>query len=73
MNTLINLVLSIVLNVFSNGTNQPTEAFVSQQESIQICEKQHFTLEDLKSNYVITKEEVIRNQVITNVGNSSTN
>ena len=66
MNTLINLVLSIVLNVLSYGTNQPENTFVSNHKITKTSQKQSFKLEDLRSNYLITKEEVTRDLVRIN-------
>lgn len=66
MNALINLVLSIVLNFLSYGTNQADIAQVTMYQSVQEFKKQSYQLEDLRSHYLITKEEVTENLVIIN-------
>tara|TARA_B100000809_G_scaffold162008_1_gene159311 strand:+ start:12139 stop:12324 length:186 start_codon:yes stop_codon:yes gene_type:complete len=58
MNTLINLVLAIVLNFLSNGTNQPDLAQFTFNHSVKEAKNQSYQLEDLRSHYLITKEEV---------------
>ncbi|MGY8932888.1 MAG: hypothetical protein ACKVIM_01820 [Flavobacteriales bacterium] len=54
MNALINLVLAIVLNFLSNGTNHPDLINHAVKED----KNQSYQLEDLRSHYLITKEEV---------------
>ena len=73
MNTLIYLVVSIVLNVLPYGANQPEVRIVSENQENQVCEKQYFKLEDLRSQYVITKEEMTQNLVRIKVETISTN
>jgi hypothetical protein len=72
MNTLINLVLSIVLNLFSFGTHQPKVTQVSSQQ-IMVCEQSNYHLKDLNSHYLISKEELSKSLVRIKVENSSTN
>ena len=72
MNTLINLVLSIVLNLLSFGTHQPQVTQVSSQQII-VCEQSNYHLKDLNSHYLISNEEVSQSLVRIKVENSSTN
>ncbi|MFK5983750.1 MAG: hypothetical protein QM499_12640 [Flavobacteriaceae bacterium] len=72
MNTLINLVLSIVLNLLSIGTHQPKVTQVSSQQ-IMVCEQSDYHLKDLNSHYLITNEEVSKSLVRIKVENISTN
>ncbi len=73
MNTLINLVLSIVLNLLSLGTNQPNSNYVSSSENIQVCQEHSFQLKDLNSHYLITNEEVTQSKLRIKVETISTN
>ncbi len=73
MNTLINLVLSIVLNVLSIGTNQPEATYVSNSQNIQVCQEHRFKLKDLNSHYLITNEEVTKSILRIKVEAVSTN
>jgi len=72
MNTLINLVLSIVLNLLSFGTHQPQVSQVSSQQMM-VCEQSNYHLKDLNSHYLISNEEVSQSLVRIKVENSSTN
>ena len=58
MNTLINLVLAIVLNFLSNGTNHQDLTQFTFNQSVKEARNQSYQLEDLRSHYLITKEEV---------------
>ena len=58
MNALINLVLAIVLNFLSNGTNHPDLTQFTFNQSVNETRNQSYQLEDLRSHYLITKEEV---------------
>jgi hypothetical protein len=58
MNALINLVLAIVLNFLSNGTNQPDLTQLKLNHAAKEDKNQSYQLEDLRSHYLITKEEV---------------
>ena len=58
MNALINLVLAIVLNFLSNGINQPDLTQFTFNQSVNETRNQSYQLEDLRSHYLITKEEV---------------
>lgn len=73
MNTLINLVLSIVLNLLSLGSNLPEANYVSNSENIQVCQEQSFKLKDLNSHYLITNEEVTQSKMRVKVETISTN
>ena len=73
MNTLINLVLSIVLNLLSIGNNQPEANYVSTSENIQVCQEHSFKLKDLNSHYLITNEEVTQSKMRVKVETISTN
>ena len=58
MNVLINLVLAIVLNFLSNGTNHPCLTQLKFNHSVKEDKNQSYQLEDLRSHYLITEEEV---------------
>ena len=60
MSTLVNLVLAVVLNLFSHGNIQHTNAVVSTLESSRTAKCNVYQLEDLRSSYVITKQEFIQ-------------
>ncbi len=66
MNSLINLVLAVVLNFLSNGINQPNIAQVTFNQNVKDAKNQSYQLEDLRSHYLITKEEVTENLVKIN-------
>ena len=66
MNALINLVLALVLNFLSYGTNHPDVAQVTYKNALQVTEKKSYRLEDLRSHSLITKEEVTENLVRIN-------
>jgi len=60
MSTLVNLVLAVVLNLFSYGNMQQTNAVTSHLETSRTVESKVYQLKDLRSNYVITKQEFIQ-------------
>ena len=60
MNALINLVLAIVLNFLSNGTNVQDLTKHKLNHPIKKNNSQIYQLEDLRSYYLITKEEVTK-------------
>ena len=63
MSTLVNLVLAVVLNLFSYGNIQQTNAVASHLETSRTVKCNVYQLEDLRSNYVITKEELTQNNL----------
>ena len=63
MSTLVNIVLAVVLNLFSIGNIPQNDAIVSSDEYTRIAKKQIYKLEDLRSHYLITKEEVTQNSL----------
>ena len=58
MNALPYLVLVIVLNSLSNGTNDPYLTQHKFNHGIKENKNQTYQLKDLKPHYLITKEEV---------------
>ncbi len=66
MNTLINIVLAVVLNLFSLGTKHHNDTIASSQTFTRVIKKQIYNLEDLRSQYLITKEELTQNPWETN-------
>ncbi len=63
MSTLVNIVLAVVLNLFSIGNINQNDAIASSVEYTRIDKKQIYKLEDLRSHYLITKEEVTQNSL----------
>lgn len=66
MNALINLVLSIVFNFLPYGTINHDVAKVTLKNSVEEYKEQSYQIKDLRSHYLITKEEVSENLVIIN-------
>ncbi len=66
MSTLVNIVLAVVLNLFSYGNMHHTNEIASTPETSRVAKEEVYQIEDLKSHYVITKEEVIQNSVRVN-------
>ncbi len=60
MSTLVNLVLGIVLSLFSYGNIHQTNVIASSLETTRVVKNQVYQLEDLRSSYVITKQEFIQ-------------
>ena len=58
MSTLVNLVLAVVLNLFSYGNIHNTGVTASSLEVSRTEKHQAYKLEDLRTHYLITKEEV---------------
>ena len=58
MSTLVNLVLAVVLNLFSYGNISHTGVITSSLEESRTAKHQAYQLEDLRTQYLITKEEV---------------
>lgn len=63
MSTLVNLVLAVVLNLFSYGDIHHKDVIASSLEKTRVIKNQVYKLEDLRSHYVITKEEVTQNSL----------
>lgn len=63
MSTLVNLVLAVVLNFFSYGDVHHNDVIASSLEKTREIKSQVYKLEDLRSHYVITKEEVTQNSL----------
>jgi hypothetical protein len=53
----------VVLNLFSIGNINQNDAIASSVEYTRIDKKQIYKLEDLRSHYLITKEEVTQNSL----------
>jgi len=66
MSTLTNIVLAVVLNLFSFGTIYQNGTVVSTLAYTSVLKKQDFKLKDLRSDYVITKEELNQYSLTTN-------
>ena len=66
MSTLTNIVLAVVLNLFSFGTIYQNGTVVSTLAYTKVIKKQDFKLKDLRSDYVITKEELSQYSLTTN-------
>ena len=60
MSTLVNLVLAVVLNFFSYGDIHHNDVIASSLEKTREIKNQVYKIEDLRSRYVITKEEKIK-------------
>jgi len=63
MSTLVNLVLAVVLNLFSYGNIPHTGVVVSSLEMSRTVKHQAYKLEDLRTHYLITKEEVAQQTI----------
>ncbi len=63
MSTLVNIVLAVVLNLFSFGNSHQNGAVASNHEITKIIKEQNYKLEDLRSHYLITKEELTQNSM----------
>ena len=66
MSTLTNIVLTVVLNLFSFGTIYQSGNDASTLAYTKVLKKQDFKLKDLRSDYVITKEELNQYSLSTN-------
>ena len=66
MSTLTNIVLAVVLNLFTFGTANQNETVASTLTHTRVLKKHDFKLKDLRSDYVITKEELSQYSLITN-------
>ena len=65
MSTLTNIVLAVVLNLFSFGATNQNGTVASTLTQTRVLQKQDFNLKDLRSDYVITKEEFSQYSLIT--------
>ena len=65
MSTLVNLVLAVVLNLFSYGNIPNTDVTASPLEISRTEKHQAYQLEDLRTHYLITKEEVTQHTIGT--------
>jgi len=63
MSTLVNLVLAVVLNLFSYGNIPHTGVVTSSLEMSRTVKHQAYQLEDLRTHYLITKEEVTQHTI----------
>ena len=66
MSTLTNIVLAVVLNLFSFGTIHQNGTVANTLAITKVIKKQDFKLKDLRSDYVITKEELSQYSLTTN-------
>lgn len=58
MSALFYLVLSIVFNFITIGINDNTPSKISFNHSLRECKNKNYSVKDLKSHYMITKEEL---------------
>lgn len=65
MSTLVNLVLAVVLNLFSYGNIPNTDVIASSLEVSRTEKHQAYKLEDLRTHYLITNEEVAQHTIGT--------
>jgi len=63
MSTLVNLVLAVVLNLFSYGNIHQSNVIASSLEFSRTVKHHVYKLEDLRSHYLITKEEVTQHTI----------
>ena len=63
MSTLVNIVLAVVLNLFSYGNIHHNDVIASSLEKARVAKNQVYKIEDLRSHYVITKKELTQNSL----------